>query len=76
MPQSEGVRAGLTLTHDPNRGCLWCPLSSDRTCEATPSEGERDGRPLEAWDEYSAPDWCPLRQGPVTIAPAGEEGER
>ena len=54
--------AGTTLEHDPDSGCLRCPL---------------DNIAREAWCDVSrqlvddhhgpAPDWCPLRAGPVTV---------
>lgn len=59
--------------HDPERGCVTCPLSyrdgvEDLWCNAMPDSY------LSLPDSGPAPPECPLRTGPVVVeAPAKEE---
>lgn len=68
------IRGGLTLRHDPSSGCRRCPMRAaepnyDRAyhrCDATAGDiGDMDG---------PAPEWCPLRSGPVVVERTGGEG--
>ena len=62
-----------TLTHEPNEGCGTCVFFSERgqdRCEAVP---ERVGWPASGrrvlLETSPAPEWCPLRKGPVVVLP-------
>ena len=60
-----------TLTHEPNDGCGMCVFFSERgrdRCEAVPERVERpeSGRRV-LLETNPAPDWCPLRAGPVVV---------
>jgi hypothetical protein len=52
VAMDQGVILGVT-------DCDCCPFARDDECSRCESE-------LDA-GEYGAPDWCPLRDGPVTV---------
>jgi hypothetical protein len=60
--------AGTVLEHDPDAGCWRCPLSShDNIARETWCDAGRRQAPDSASVVRPAPDWCPLRRGPVTV---------
>ena len=79
----------LVLEHDPERGCVTCPLSlrdvdsdhsvhfwCDADFHARGAEASRLGhavRPAKRVSRHPAPDWCPLRTAPVLIRTPGGE---
>jgi hypothetical protein len=61
--------AGTVLEHDPDAGCAGCPY---RHCDyegwLAVFCGAAEGRDVESSGlAVPAPDWCPLRRGPVTV---------
>lgn len=61
------MSAETRLTHDPERGCPGCPFQAFEEhegyiCTAAITEVTYEDAP-----EYRAPDWCPLRRGPVVV---------
>lgn len=62
----------ITIDHDPESGCLGgefgdaCPFYAD---EMGPACGAVGGKGVgeDAYDFTPAPDWCPLRRGPVLV---------
>lgn len=68
------------LAYDPERGCGRCPLAShddiahESYCRAISDAGRRLPRLLSS-ALHRAPDWCPLRAGPVVVeAPKKNDG--
>ena len=69
--QRAGAEDGVRLTHDPESGCEECPLvrchigyeMSDWYCAALEAEPD-----VLMSSVAPAPEWCPLRVGPVTVA--------
>jgi hypothetical protein len=65
----------VKLTHDPATGCQRCPLLAHETYEQTPicvvsREVHPDYGDLPTYKRRllpTAPAWCPLRRGPVTV---------
>lgn len=52
-------------------GCTRCPFHAEidglHRCQVVAEAGRR---PRTVWQTAPAPDWCPLRSGPVTVESA------
>lgn len=70
----------MKITYDPDDGCLSCPLAwRDVTPELSVlvfCDAEWRVRYAAVGrkpvSRHPAPDWCPLRSGPVVVEPRGE----
>lgn len=78
-------RSETTLVHDPESGCVGCPLYAEVSVPGTFGVTDPACGAIAPWPEPApwtdgddeqarAPEWCPLRKGPVAVsAPAGAE---